>query len=668
MVTLGISCFYHDSAAALLVDGRVVAAAAEERFSRVKHDKSFPILAISYCMREAGIDYTAINHVVFYEKPFIKFERILRTHIQHFPRGFRTFAQAMPIWLRERLDMRHTISRELKRVFEAKREWDIRFTDHHISHATLAYFTSSYEEAAILVVDAVGEQATTSIMHGKHGKITPLRYQSFPHSIGLLYSAVTYYLGFDVNSDEYKVMGLAPYGKISQEIKEKLHLLVDISEDGSIIMNEEYFTFMYGLRMVDDKKWERFFGFPRRSHGEPITDNHKALAAAVQEMTEDILLRLAKQAKELTGCDRLCIAGGCALNCVAMGRIRQSGLFEDVFVPFAPGDDGGAIGAALYIDEAMTEQENRQELPSMYLGPSYSDQDIEHVLQVRGLCFEHLGDDRLYKTVAQVLADGKIVGWYQGRMEFGPRALGNRSILADPRRKEMKDIVNARVKFREAFRPFAPIVMEEYAADYFEYSNSPYMMFTTNVLKVNIPAVTHVDGTARIQTVKRSDNAHIHSLLEAFRQKTGVPVLLNTSFNVMGEPIVCSPEDAIHTFLNSGIDLLVINNYIVRYDNQRNRSIYHQPEEMVAGSTNLSSSARITSRDIRGLRSGSIHLFTLLAKYLSAFFAPVSKAVVLIALLIPYIVLGFYHLFFSKDKQRWHMSQASNIEKTKYQW
>lgn len=564
MVILGISCFYHDAAAALLIEGKIVAAAAEERFSRFKHDKSFPVHAIAFCMAKAGLDYKSIDYVVFYEKPFIKFERILQSHIHHFPFGFRTFAKAIPIWLKERIDMHHTITKELRRLSKRRQNWDIRFADHHTSHASMAYYTSGFNDAAILVVDAVGEQATTSILHGQDGNIIPIKQQHFPHSIGLLYSSVTYYLGFKVNSDEYKVMGLAPYGLASNHIRTSLTKLVNAAEDGSILLNEEYFTFMYGWRMVNDRKWEKLFGFPRRKPGDLLTEEHKALAAAIQELTESILLRLARHAKSLTGSDRLCFGGGCALNCAAMGKIRQSGLFKEVYVPFAPGDDGCAIGAALYLNAELSEKKYKFHTVSPYLGPSYSRQVIKEALIESGLSFESKEEaTALYDCVSTAIANGEIVGWYQEGMEFGPRALGNRSILADPRRKEMKDIVNAKVKFREAFRPFAPIIMEQFVDDYFEGKQSPYMMFTTKVRSQEIPAVTHVDGTARIQTVSKEENPQIHALLDAFRQKTDIPILLNTSFNVMGEPIVCSPSDAINTFKNSGLDMLVINNYIV---------------------------------------------------------------------------------------------------------
>lgn len=563
MVILGISCFYHDAAAALLIEGKIVAAAAEERFSRKKHDNSFPAHAIAFCMTKAGLDYKNIDYVVFYEKPFVKFERILRTHIQYFPFGLSTFNKAIPIWIKERIDMQRTITKELRKLSMGTQNWDIRFVEHHISHASMAYHTSGFNDAAILVVDAVGERATNSIMYGHGDHIKLIKQQYFPHSIGLLYSSVTYYLGFKVNSDEYKVMGLAPYGIPSSAIRTSLSILVNVAEDGSILLNEKYFTFMYGLRMVDDRKWEKLFGFPRRKPEDPITDEHKALAAAIQNLTEVILLRLARHAKELTGSDRLCVAGGCALNCAAMGYIRQSGIFKEVYVPFAPGDDGCAIGAALYLNAEMFGNKYDSYKISPYLGPSYSEKVIEDALIECGLTFVNKEDTALYECVSTAIANGEILGWYQEQMEFGPRALGNRSILADPRRKEMKDIINAKVKFRESFRPFAPIIMEEFLHEYFECEHSPYMMFTAKVRSQEIPAVTHIDGSARIQSVSNNENPRIHALLDAFRRKTSIPVLLNTSFNVMGEPIVCSPTDAINAFKKSGLNMLVINNYIV---------------------------------------------------------------------------------------------------------
>lgn len=568
MVILGISAYYHDSAAAILVDGKIMAASCEERFSRVKHDKRFPAYAVEFCAKEVSVECEDIDYVVFYEKPFVKFERILTTHIHHSPKGFRTFVQAMPVWLKERLNMSRIITKELNRIWKIKREWDIRFVEHHCSHAAMAYYTSLYDSAALLVIDAVGENATTSIMKGESGRITLVKQQNFPNSIGLLYSSFTYFLGFAVNSDEYKVMGLAPYGNLnSPQTRHFIEMienqLVNITDCGGIILNERYFTFMYGLKMIDEHTWEKLFGIPRRRHTEEISQEHMNMAAAIQHVTEKIILKLAKHAKEITGCKRLCVAGGCALNCAAMGKIKESNLFDEVFVPFAPGDDGGAIGAALYLYALMGN--HKLENTSPYLGSQYTNKEIKDILQKHDLDFKCVSKKELFIKVAHYLCEGQIIGWFQGKMEFGPRALGNRSILADPRRAEMKDKVNSKVKFRESFRPFAPIVLKEDASKYFVNVNSPYMMFTTQVHQGlnNIPAVIHVDGSARIQTVSATENKDVYSLLKAFKDLTGCSVLLNTSFNVMGEPIVCSPEDAVRTFLHSGLDMLVVNQYIV---------------------------------------------------------------------------------------------------------
>lgn len=568
MVILGISAYYHDSAAALLVDGRVIAASCEERFSRKKHDKGFPTEAIDFCVRQAKMEYSHIDYVVFYEKPFVKFERILTTHILHAPKGFRTFAKAMSIWLKERLNMKRTISKELNHLWQCRKDWDIRFVDHHMSHAAMAYYTSTFENATLLVVDAVGENATTSILKGEKGKITPIKQLNFPNSIGLLYSAFTYYLGFIVNSDEYKVMGLAPYGNLedaqTKHFIEIIHnKLVSVADDGSIVLNQRYFSFMYSLKMVNDRIWEKLFGIAKRQSSDEISQTHMNIAAAIQYVTEEILLRLSCHAKEITGCENLCIAGGCALNCAAMGRLKKSGLFKSVYVPFAPGDDGGAIGAALHLSTLMGIPCSQKVSP--YLGTQYTTNEIQTYLDKSGLCYKQVSTESFYSSVASYLDEGKIIGWFQGRMEFGPRALGNRSILADSRKTYMKDLVNAKVKFRESFRPFAPIVLQEDASFHFQDVDSPYMMFTTRVHANSnpIPAVTHVDGSARIQTVTAKDNCQMYRLLQAFKELTGCPVLLNTSFNVMGEPIVCSPADAIKTFVHSGIDILIIDNYIV---------------------------------------------------------------------------------------------------------
>lgn len=570
MIVLGISAYYHDSAAALIVDGIVTAAICEERLSRIKHDKSFPKRAIAFCVEHSRITYTDIDYVVFYEKPFRKFERILTTHIFHAPKGFKTFTKAMPIWLKERLDMKSTIMKSLNELCRQKIKWDIRFVEHHLSHAAMAYFTSQFDNAAILVVDAVGENATTSLFKAVGCKIECIKQQSFPNSVGLLYSAFTYFLGFQVNSDEYKVMGLAPYGNLCDEqtqqfiniIKTKL---VNIGTDGSIILNQKYFTFMVGLRMVDDHVWTKLFGIAKRETDTPIMAAHKNLAAAIQNVIEEIFLKLATHIKSLTQCDNLCISGGCALNCAAMGRIKASGLFANVFVPFAPGDDGGAIGAALAFHALASGERNMLSI-SPYQGCSFENGEVEKVIKHEELDFYLVEDEDLYDKIAYSLSNGSIVGWFQGRMEFGPRALGNRSILADPRDVTMKNRVNARVKYREAFRPFAPVITQDDASRFFEDTNSPYMMFTTQV-RTNtalIPAVTHVDNSARIQTVTEVSNIRLYRLLKSFEKYSNIPILLNTSLNVMGEPIVCTPIDAIKTFKASGIDILVINNYIVK--------------------------------------------------------------------------------------------------------
>ena len=570
MVVLGISAYYHDSAAALIVDGKVTAAICEERLSRIKHDNSFPKKAIAFCVEYSGITYTDIDYVVFYEKPLRKFERILTTHIFHAPQGLQTFVKAMPIWLKGRLDMKSTITKSLNELCHQRINWDIRFVEHHLSHAAMAYYTSTFDNAVILVVDAVGENATTSLFKGVGCKIECIKQQAFPNSIGLLYSAFTYYLGFQVNSDEYKVMGLAPYGELCAEqtqrfiniIKTKL---VNIGEDGSIIINLKYFTFMVGLRMVDDHVWANLFGIAKREANTPVKAEHKNLAAAIQYVTEEIFLKLTTHIKSLALCENLCISGGCALNCAAMGKIKASNLFSNVFVPFAPGDDGGAIGAALAF-YALASGKRCMSNVSPYQGCSFENEEVEQTIKNEGLDFCFVQEENLYDNIAVSLSHGKIVGWFQGRMEFGPRALGNRSILADPRGLSMKNRVNAKVKYREAFRPFAPVVTQDEASRFFEDSNSPFMMSTTQVgtSTTLIPAVTHVDNTARVQTVTEVSNIRLYRLLKAFEKYSGIPILLNTSFNVMGEPIVCTPIDAIKTFKASGIDILVINNYIVK--------------------------------------------------------------------------------------------------------
>ena len=565
MIVLGITAYYHDSSAALIVNGRIVAGALEERFSRRKHDNSFPTLAIQFCIEYAGLSLDDVDVVAFYEKPFRKFERILTDSIIYAPRSYGRFLKSIPIWLKERLNMRNTIKKELKEMY-GNVSVDIRFIDHHLAHAANAYFLSPFQDAAILVLDAVGEESTTSIYSASNGEITLIKKQVYPNSIGLLYSAFTYFLGFKVNSDEYKVMGLAPYGKNeAKETKQFISIikdnLVDVCEDGSIMLNTKYFSFMYSDKMVDDYKWERLFDLKKRNKGEDITTSHKNLALAIQSITEDIFCRLALTAMKTTDKTNLCISGGCALNCAANGVLLKSHLFDNVYVPYAPDDSGCAIGAALACSSMVDKHVN----DSSFIGPYYDSDHIISAIELTELPYLHLDDKQLCEEVSELLIEGKVVGWFQGRMEFGPRALGNRSILADPRNADMKNKVNSKIKFREEFRPFAPVVMDKYAGEIIELhgTESEHMMFTYTMRQRGFDAITHEDMSARAQILHRTYNEKLYALLEAFKEKTGCPMLLNTSFNVMGEPIVCNPEDAIKTFLNSGLDVLVIGNNLI---------------------------------------------------------------------------------------------------------
>lgn len=568
MIVLGISAYFHDSAAALIKDGAIIAAAEEERFNRIKHYNGFPTIACKFCLEHSGVTINDVDKVVFYEKPFLKFERIIRSHINYAPKGLRTFLKAMQTWLKDKLNMRSTIMRELKDAFGFSPS--VEFCHHHLSHAALSYYTSPYESCAILVIDAVGEDATTSIIKASRNGFEIVKNQVFPHSLGLLYSAFTYYLGFKVNSDEYKVMGLAPYGdKNSEEYKTFRETIVNdivtIHDGGNIELNEQNFAFMYADRMVKDNRWQRLFGIPNRKPKEPLTYTHANIALAIQDVTEEIMLKMARYARDITDEEDLCVVGGCALNCAAIGKLYLSSKPGSVYVPYAPGDDGAAIGCAL-IASSSKDRKASNRVP--YWGPSYSDDEVRNTLVATNLQYEYIAEYKeLCHIVAQELANSLIIGWFQDRMEFGPRALGNRSILADPRQLYMKDKVNAKIKFRESFRPFAPAVLAEHANDIFECDvESPYMS-TTFKLKhkqTEFPAITHVDNTSRIQTVSSLQNGKFYELLDAFYELTGCPLVLNTSFNVMGEPIVCSPSDAIRTFSESGIDILVINNFIIR--------------------------------------------------------------------------------------------------------
>ena len=568
MTVLGISAYFHDSAAALVKDGAIIAAAEEERFNRIKHYNGFPTIACKFCLEQSGVTINDVDKVIFYEKPFLKFERIIRTHINYAPKGLRTFLKAMPTWLKDKLNMRSTIMRELKDAFGSSPS--VEFCHHHLSHAALAYYTSPYESCAILVIDAVGEDATTSIIKTSRNGFEIVENQVFPHSLGLLYSAFTYYLGFKVNSDEYKVMGLAPYGdKNSEEYKTFKETIVNdvvaINDKGNIELKDQNFTFMYADRMVKDNRWQRLFGIPKRKPNEPLTSTHANLALAIQDVAEEIMLKMARYAKDITGEENLCVVGGCALNCAAIGKLYFASEQGNVYVPYAPGDDGAAIGCALIASDVKARKASNK-VP--YWGPSYSDNEVRNTLVASNLRYEYIADFKeLCHIVAKELANSLIIGWFQDRMEFGPRALGNRSILADPRQTYMKDKVNAIIKFRESFRPFAPAVLAEHANDIFECGvESPYMSTTFKLRhkQTEFPAITHVDNTSRIQTVSSSQNGRFYKLLNAFYELTGCPLVLNTSFNVMGEPIVCSPSDAIRTFNESGIDILVMNNFIIR--------------------------------------------------------------------------------------------------------
>lgn len=596
MYLLGISAYYHDSAAAIIRDGEIIAAAQEERFTRIKHDDAFPINAVKYCLEEAGIELKDVAAIAFYEKPFIKFERLLETYLSFAPKGLLSFIRSMSLWTKQKLFVKKEIRDALLELDEnAVKHLKFLFPDHHLSHACSSYFSSGFNEAAILVVDAVGESTTTSIFYAKSNQVTLKRKQSFPHSLGLLYSAFTYWLGFKVNSGEYKLMGLAPFGnKGSIEVEHFKNIIHDnllkIYDDGSIWLNQKYFAYATSFRMADDKKWKLLFGFPRRSGEEKFEQHHADLALAIQEITEEIILRLIAHAKRITGSENLCLAGGVALNCVANSKILNSGLFENIFAQPAAGDAGGALGAAqaawyIYFENESAIKPSEEIFKNSYLGPAFSNESIEKALKKTGLEFKKFEKENLFIEIAKLIAEGNIVGWFQGRMEFGPRALGNRSILADPRNLEMQKRLNLKTKFREGFRPFAPAVKMENAKDWFDIDKaSPYMLFVHEVRNKNrkpehfgqlsideklafpkssLPAITHADYSARVQTVSKQGNEKFWFLLDAFYQLTGCPVLVNTSFNVRGEPIVCTPDDAISCFLGSGMDVLVMEDFVL---------------------------------------------------------------------------------------------------------
>jgi carbamoyltransferase len=610
VISLGISAFYHDSAAAIVRDGEIVAAAQEERFTRKRHDSGFPARAIRYCLEEAGVELGAVDQIAFYDKPFLKFERLLETYLAFSPRGFRSFRMAIPLWLKEKLFQKKLLADELKAISDGHDLVErLLFTEHHLSHAASAFFPSPFERAAILTMDGVGEWATTSLALGNGNDITVTKEIHFPHSIGLLYSALTYYTGFKVNSGEYKVMGLAPYGepKYAQLILEKI---VDLKPDGSFRLNQDYFDYCTGLTMTN-AAFDDLFGAPARDPRELLTARHMDLAASVQAVTEEIVLRLTRSIAAETGERNLCLAGGVALNCVANGKILRDGKFDRIWIQPAAGDAGGALGAALaaqHMQESVPRAAHNvlDAMKGAYLGPSFSDEDAASRLSALGAEFIPSTPDEMITETVDALTSGKAVGWFQGRMEFGPRALGARSILGDARSPAMQRILNLKVKYRESFRPFAPSVPREDVADWFELEDdSPYMLLVAdvvasrrramtqdeqnlfgidklNVQRSEIPAVTHVDYSARIQTVHRETNPIYWQLLTAFKQATGCPVLVNTSFNVRGEPIVCTPEDAYRCFMGTEIEMLVVGNCVLHKDRQDPalKSTYHDSVEL----------------------------------------------------------------------------------------
>jgi carbamoyltransferase len=590
---LGISAYYHDSAAALVVDGEIIAAAQEERFSRRKHDAAFPREAIRYCLEEARLSANDLDYVAFYEKPFVKFERLLESYLAFSPRGFRSFMRAMPLWMRKKLHL----GREIRKELDISRRIPLIFTDHHESHAASAFFPSPFDEAAILTVDGVGEWSTATIGAGKGNKIALTRHLQFPHSLGLLYSAFTYYCGFKVNSGEYKLMGLAPYGKpvFADLILEKL---LDLKADGSFRMDMSYFNYGSGLTMTNGR-FDALFGGPPRRMESALLPRHFNLAASIQVVSEEILRRMAREAHRQTGSNNLVMAGGVALNCVANAKVLTDTPFANIWIQPAAGDAGGALGAALFVWYQLLDHPRhlgaQDAQKGSLLGPSFGDDAIREVVEDSGIAARHIEDEEeLLEIIAALLADERVIGWFQGRMEFGPRALGSRSILADARSPAMQAKLNLKIKFRESFRPFAPIVLAEEAGRWFDLpknAESPYMLLTApvasaqrrvltpeetatmesdpdlrhrvNIARSAIPAVTHVDYSARLQTIDRHRNPRLHRLLEVFRSSTGCPVLVNTSFNVRGEPIVCTPHNALQCFLATGIDVLVLGNFIL---------------------------------------------------------------------------------------------------------
>jgi len=595
---LGISAFYHDSAAALTIGGEIIAAVQEERFTRQKHTSDFPANAIKYCLEEAGLEIDELDAVVFYDKPLLKLERLLETYYAFAPRGLASFLKAIPVWLDEKLFLKKLIFDNLKEIGNYDRKkMKLLFPEHHLSHAASAFFPSPCKNSAILTIDGVGEWCTASIGLGDGNKISILKELEFPHSVGLLYSAFTYYLGFTVNSGEYKLMGLAPYGNPeAAQTREFIEIikseLVDIKSDGSVWLNQSFFNYATGLRMVKDKKWGKLFGFPRRIAETNIEQHHCNLALAIQKVTEEIVLKMAMEAKRITGSEYLCMAGGVALNCVANGKLLKENIFKNIYIQPAAGDAGGALGAALaanymYFEEERAADDENDQMSGSYLGPDYSEKEIELMSKKTKAVYKKYDDlNELTGDIASKIAEGNVVGWFQGRMEFGPRALGNRSILGDARNPEMQKKINLKIKYREGFRPFAPSVLAEDVQEYFDLeTDSSYMLITAPVKenkrkklpdnyhdlpfwdklyykRSDIPAVTHLDFSARIQTVSKETNPRYWELINAFKRLTGCSLVINTSFNVRGEPIVCTPYDAYRCFMSTEMDYLVINDFV----------------------------------------------------------------------------------------------------------
>lgn len=595
---LGISAFYHDSAAALVIGGRIIAAAQEERFTRDKHTPDFPVEAVKYCLEEAGLELDDLDAIVFYDKPLLKFERLLQTYYSFSPKGLFSFLKAIPVWINEKMFLKKMIHEGLKEVGSYdKKKVNLLFPEHHLSHAASAFYPSAFKESAILTIDGVGEWCTASIGLGSREKIELKREMEFPHSVGLLYSAFTYYLGFTVNSGEYKLMGLAPYGnEHADQTKEFISKikseLVDIKEDGSIWLNQKYFNYATGLRMVHDNKWKELFGVARREGETELEQVHCNLAIAIQKVTEEIVIKMAKEAKRITNSDYLCMAGGVALNCVANGKLLEENIFKEIYIQAASGDAGGALGAALAVSHMYFEEERvidytYDQMSGTYLGPDYSEKEIQSMNKRTNAVYEKYDDfNELTSFIASRLAEGNVVGWFQGRMEFGPRALGNRSILGDARNPEMQKKLNLKIKYREGFRPFAPSVLAEDAREYFDLqADSPYMLVVAPVtesrrLKLpdnyndlplwerlyhqrsDLQSITHLDFSARVQSVYKETNPRYHALIQEFKKQTSYGLVVNTSFNVRGEPIVCTPYDAFRCFMSTEMDYLVIGDFV----------------------------------------------------------------------------------------------------------